>query len=224
MSLADDLNRLNFRDMGSWPIAFKAGAMVILFCLALVVGYFLVWNDQLATLDKARQDETKLRTEFLDKKKQAINLDLYRQQVTEIEQSFGALVRQLPNKSEMDALITDVNQAGLGRGLEFELFKPAPKETIKGEIAELPIAIKVTGAYHDLGKFASDVAQLPRIVNLHNINISPNKDGVLVMEASAVTYRYLDEDELAAQRKAAKEAKGKDGKKKGASAQKGAGK
>ena len=146
-----------------------------------------------------------LRNDFLDRKKQAVNLDLYREQVKEVEQSFGALVRQLPNKSEMDALITDINQAGLGRGLEFELFKPASQEIIKGEIAELPIAIRVTGNYHDLGKFASDIAQLPRIVNLHDISITQNKDGMLVMEATAVTYRYLDEEELAAQRKAAKQ-------------------
>jgi type IV pilus assembly protein PilO len=113
----------------------------------------------------------------------------------------------------MDALITDINQAGLGRGLEFELFKPAPQETIKGEIAELPIAIRVTGAYHDFGKFASDIAQLPRIVNLHNVDISQNKDGGLVMAATAMTYRYLDEEELAAQRKAAKDKAAKGAKK-----------
>lgn len=205
MSLVDDLNKLNLREIGSWPIPFKAGAMVILFGLIVFAGYMLVWSEQLDNLDSARQEEMKLRNDFLDRKKQAVNLDLYREQVKEIEQSFGALVRQLPNKSEMDALITDINQAGLGRGLEFELFKPASQEIIKGEIAELPIAIRVTGSYHDLGKFASDIAQLPRIVNLHDIGITQNKDGGLVMEATAVTYRYLDEEELAAQRKAAKQ-------------------
>lgn len=213
MSLVDDLNKLNLREIGSWPAPFKIAAMIILFGLIVFAGYMLVWNDQLGGLDRARQDEMKLRNDFLERKKQAVNLDVYREQVKEIEQSFGALVRQLPNKSEMDALITDINQAGLGRGLEFELFKPASQEVIKGEIAELPIAIRVTGSYHDLGKFASDIAQLPRIVNLHNVNISQNKDGVLVMEATAVTYRYLDEEELAAQRKAAKEAKQKGAKK-----------
>jgi len=205
MSLADDINKLNLREIGIWPVTFKVAAMAILFGLILFAGYMLVWSDQLTTLDQTRQDETKLRNDFLEKKKQAVNLDVYREQVKEIEQSFGALVRQLPNKSEMDALITDINQAGLGRGLEFELFKPASQEVVKGEIAELPIAIRVTGSYHDLGKFASDIAQLPRIVNLHNLNISQGKDGVLVMEATAFTYRYLDEEELAAQRKAAKE-------------------
>lgn len=214
MSLVDDLNKLSLKDIGTWPVPFKVAAMVLLLSLVVLAGYFLVWSDQLANLDKARQNETKLRSEFLEKKKQAVNLDLYREQVKEIEQAFGALVRQLPNKSEMDALITDINQAGLGRGLEFELFKPAPQETVKGEIAELPISIKVTGAYHDLGKFASDVSQLPRIVNLNNIAIAPNKDGVLVMEATAVTYRYLDEEELAAQRAKMKDDKVKGDKKK----------
>lgn len=212
MSLVDDINKLNLREIGIWPVPFKIAAMVILFGLIVTAGYFLVWSDAFANLDRARQEEQKLRSEFLDKKKQAVNLDLYRQQLAEVEQSFGALLRQLPNKAEMDALITDINQAGLGRGLEFELFKPG-QETIKGEIAELPIAIKVTGDYHDLGRFASDVAQLPRIVNLRDIHIYPGKDGKLVMEATAVTYRYLDEEELAAQRKAQREAKQKGGRK-----------
>jgi type IV pilus assembly protein PilO len=210
MSLIDDLNKLNLREIGIWPAPFKIAAMVLLFALIVTAGYFLVWRDQFDQLDRARQEEQKLRNEFLEKKRQAVNLDLYRQQLAEIEQSFGALVRQLPNKSEMDALITDINQAGLGRGLEFELFKPG-QETIKGEIAELPIAIMVSGDYHDLGRFASDIAQLPRIVNLRDINIYPAKDGKLIMEATAVTYRYLDEEELAAQRKAAREAKQKGG-------------
>jgi type IV pilus assembly protein PilO len=204
MSLVDDLNKLNLREIGVWPLPFKVAAMVILLALIVVAGYMLVWSDQLDRLDQARQQEMKLRSDFLDKKKQAVNLDVYREQLKEVEQSFGALVRQLPNKSEMDALITDINQAGLGRGLEFELFKPAPQEAIKGEIAELPIAIRVTGSYHDLGKFASDIAQLPRIVTLHDIGITQAKDGNLVMDAIASTYRYLDPEELAAQRKAAK--------------------
>jgi type IV pilus assembly protein PilO len=204
MSLIDDINKLNFRDLGGWPTPFKVVGMLILFGVIVFGGYMLVWGDQLDNLDRVRQEETKLRQEFLDKKKQAVNLDLYRQQLKEVEQSFGALVRQLPNKSEMDALITDINQAGLGRGLEFELFKPASQETIKGEIAELPIAIRVTGGYHDLGKFVSDIAQLPRIVVLNNVSITQGKDNGLVMEATAMTYRYLDEEELAAQRKAAK--------------------
>lgn len=205
MSLADDINNLSFKNVGIWPLPIKIGALVILFVILLLVGYWFVWKDQLETLDQSRQQEQQLRAEFLDKKKQSINLDLYRQQVKEIEQAFGALVRQLPNKSEMDALLTDINQAGLGRGLEFELFKPAPQETIKDFYAELPITIRVTGTYHDLGHFASDIAQLPRIVTLDNLAITQNTAGNLVMDAVAMTYRYLDEDEVAKYKKAAKD-------------------
>ncbi len=204
MSLADDINKLNFKDMGVWPAPFKVAAMAILFGALLLAGYWFVWKDQMGALDQSRQEEQKLRTEFLDKKKQALNLDLYREQVKEIEQAFGALVRQLPNKSEMDALLTDINQAGLGRGLEFELFKPAP-ETMRDFYAELPITVRITGSYHDLGRFVSDVAQLPRIVTLNNLAISQGKDGVLALDAVAMTYRYLDEEEIAKTKKAAKD-------------------
>lgn len=204
MSLADDINKLNFKDMGVWPAPFKVAAMAILFGALLLAGYWFVWKDQMGALDQSRQEEQKLRTEFLDKKKQALNLDLYREQVKEIEQAFGALVRQLPNKSEMDALLTDINQAGLGRGLEFELFKPAP-ETMRDFYAELPITVRITGSYHDLGRFVSDVAQLPRIVTLNNLAISQGKDGVLALDAIAMTYRYLDEEEIAKTKKAAKD-------------------
>lgn len=204
MSLADDINKLNFKDMGVWPAPFKVAAMAILFGALLLAGYWFIWKDQMEALDQSRQEEQKLRTEFLDKKKQALNLDLYREQVKEIEQAFGALVRQLPNKSEMDALLTDINQAGLGRGLEFELFKPSP-ETMRDFYAELPITVRITGSYHDLGRFVSDVAQLPRIVTLNNLAISQGKDGVLALDAVAMTYRYLDEEEIAKTKKAAKD-------------------
>ena len=204
MSLADDINNLSLKNIGAWPTPIKAGAMLLLFVALLLAGYWFVWKDQLDALDQARQEEVKLRAEFLDKKTQSVNLDLYRQQVKEIEQAFGALVRQLPNKSEMDALLTDINQAGLGRGLEFELFKPAPQETVKDFYAELPITIRVTGTYHDLGRFASDVAQLPRIVTLNDISIAQNPAGNLVMDATAMTYRYLDDEEVAKNKKAAK--------------------
>ncbi|MEK6662394.1 MAG: type 4a pilus biogenesis protein PilO [Pseudomonadota bacterium] len=205
MSLADDINKLSFKDMGVWPAPFKVAAMAILFGALLLAGYWFIWKDQMEALDQSRQEEQKLRLEFLDKKKQALNLDLYREQVKEIEQAFGALVRQLPNKSEMDALLTDINQAGLGRGLEFELFKPAPQETVRDFYAEMPITVRITGSYHDLGRFASDVAQLPRIVTLNNLAISQNKDGVLALDAVAMTYRYLDEEEIAKTKKAAKD-------------------
>lgn len=203
MSLADDINNLSFKNVGVWPIPIKIGSMVILFALLLLGGYWFIWKDQLETLDQSRQEEKKLRAEFLDKKQQAVNLDVYRQQVTEIEQAFGTLLRQLPNKSEMEALLTDINQAGLGRGLEFELFKPG-QETAKDFYAELPITIRVTGTYHDLGRFASDTAQLPRIVTLNNIGITQAPTGNLVMNVTATTYRYLDEEELQKNRKAAK--------------------
>ena len=207
MSLADDINKLSFKDIGIWPAPFKVAAMILLFAALLLAGYWFLWKDQIEGLDQSRQQEQKLRAEYLEKKKQALNLDLYREQVKEIEQAFGALVRQLPNKSEMDALLTDINQAGLGRGLEFDLFKPSP-ETMRDFYAELPIAVRITGSYHDLGRFASDVAQLPRIVTLNNLAITQTKDGVLTLDAVAMTYRYLDEDEIAKTKKAAKDAKG----------------
>lgn len=207
MSLADDINKLNFKEMGIWPAPFKIAAMAILFSLLLLGGYWFLWKDQLEGLDRSRQEEQNLRKEFLDKKKQAVNLDLYRDQVKEIEQAFGALVRQLPNKSEMDALLTDINQAGLGRGLEFDLFKPSA-ETMRDFYAELPITIRITGSYHDLARFASDVAQLPRIVTLNNLSITP-KDNILTLDAVAMTYRYLDDDEVAKIKKAAKDKEGK---------------
>jgi len=207
MSLADDINKLSFKDIGVWPIPFKVVAMSLLFSVLLLGGYWFLWKDQIESLDQSRQEEQKLRAEYLDKKKQALNLDLYREQVKEIEQAFGALVRQLPNKSEMDALLTDINQAGLGRGLEFDLFKPSP-ETMRDFYAELPITVRITGSYHDLGRFASDVAQLPRIVTLNNLAITQTKDGVLTLDAVAMTYRYLDEEEIAKIKKATKDAKG----------------
>ena len=137
-----------------------------------------------------------------------MNFDLYVQQLREIEDSFGALLKQLPNKSEMDALLTDINQAGLGRGLQFDLFRPASQERVAEFYAELPINIRITGNYHDMGAFASDVAQLPRIVTLNDVVIN-NEKGVLSMEAQAKTFRYLDEEEVAKQRRAARDAKDK---------------
>lgn len=204
MSLADDINNLSFKNIGVWPVPIKIGSMLILFALLVLGGYWFLWKDQLEELDQSQQKEKALRAEFLDKKQQAVNLDVYRQQVVEIEQAFGALLRQLPNKSEMEALLTDINQAGLGRGLEFELFKPG-QEAVKDFYVQLPITIKVTGSYHDLGRFASDAAQLPRIVTLNNIAITQNPTGNLVMDATAFTYRYLDDEELLKNRKAAKD-------------------
>lgn len=215
MSLADDLNKLNFNNIGNWPVPFKLGAMTLLLTLILGGGYWFIWADQLEGLDRAQQEEKKLRKEFIEKKTQAVNLDLYQQQVKDIEQAFGALVRQLPNRAEMDALLTDIAQAGIGRGLEMDLFKPAPNDTPKDFYAELPITLRLTGNYHDMGRFASDIAQLPRIVTLNNISISPAQakdSGALTLNVVAMTYRYLDEEEIANMRKAAK-GKEKGGKK-----------
>jgi type IV pilus assembly protein PilO len=204
----DDLRRLNLRDAGNWPLAPKLGILAFLFLVIVAAGAYFDWKDQYEALDKAETEEAALRAQYTDKKNKAINYDLYRQQLAEIEQSFGALLKQLPNKSEMDALLTDINQAGLGRGLAFELFKPAASERMAEFYAELPIAIRITGNYHDMGAFASDVAQLPRIVTLNDVAIANDK-GVLTLDAVAKTYRYLDEEEVAKQRRLAKEAKEK---------------
>lgn len=204
----DDIRRLNFREAGNWPLLPKVVVLGLLVLAILVAGAFFDWKDQLDTLDRAQDEEAKLRVAYSEKKAKAVNLELYVQQLKEIEQAFGALLKQLPNKSEMDALLTDINQAGLGRGLQFELFRPATRERMADFYAELPITVRVTGTYHDMGAFASDVAQLPRIVTLNDIGIVNDK-GTLVMDATAKTFRYLDEDEIAKQRKAAKDAKAK---------------
>lgn len=204
----DDIRRLNIRDAGNWPLPAKIGALSLIVLVILGLGAIFDWRDQFDALEQAQAEEGKLRSEYASKKAKAVNLELYVQQLREIEQSFGALLKQLPNKSEMDALLTDINQAGLGRGLQFELFRPATTEKMADFYAELPISVKVTGTYHDMGAFASDVAQLPRIVTLNDLNIVADK-GNLTMDAVAKTFRYLDEDEVAKQRKAAKDAKAK---------------
>jgi type IV pilus assembly protein PilO len=199
----DYIRRLNFRDAGNWPLPVKIVALSGIFVIIMIGGLFLDWRDQWDTLDAAEQVEVGLKTQYAEKKGRAINFDLYVQQLNEVEQSFGALVKQLPNRSEIDALLTDVNQAGLGRGLQFELFKPAAQEKMADFYAELPINIKITGTYHDMGAFASDIAQLPRIVTLNDVSITTDK-GTLAMEAVAKTFRYLDEEEIAKQRALAK--------------------
>lgn len=205
----DELKTLNIRDVGSWPVLPKLLTLVAFLIAIVFAGYWFDWRVELEQLEKVRQEEAQLRETFLNKKKQAINLDTYQQQLKEIDQSFGALLRQLPNKSEMDALLVDINQAGLGRGLEFELFKPAASEIASEFYSQLPITIKVTGEYHDLGNFASDIAQMPRIVTLNDIKITSAKDGRLTMDGVARTYRYLDEEEINAQKKVATDAKTK---------------
>jgi type IV pilus assembly protein PilO len=211
----DELRRLNPRDIGTWPVLPKLGVLLLLVLVILGAGYLLDWSSQWDELNAARAKEDSLRNAFLDKKRQAINLEAYRKQLADIEQSFGAMLKQLPNRSEMEALLSDINQAGLGRGLQFELFKPASAEIMSDFYAELPIQIKVIGNYHDIGAFASDVSQLSRIVTLNNLALLTDKDGNLMMDATARTFRYLDDEEVAAQRKAAREKaeKAKQGKK-----------
>jgi type IV pilus assembly protein PilO len=203
----DDFRRLNFREVGNWAPLPKVIVLSLVVLFIVGLGAFFDWKDQWDTLQTAQQEEGRLKEQFTQKKAKAINYDLYVQQLAEIEQSFGALVKQLPNRSEIDALLTDINQAGLGRGLQFDLFRPAPQERMADFYAELPINIKITGNYHDIGAFASDVAALPRIVTLNDVAIANDK-GTLTMDAVAKTFRYLDEEEIAKQRviqKAAKE-------------------
>lgn len=202
----DELRRLDPKKIGSWPIAPKLAVLLIVLVLIVFASYWFDWQNQIEQIDLEKQKEDRLRTAFLDKKRVSIDLPAYRKQLDDIEKQFGALLKQLPSKSEMDALLTDINQAGLGRGLQFELFKPAAQESTKDFYAELPITIKITGSYHDIGAFASDIGKLSRIVTLNDIALSSAKDG-LVMDATAKTFRYLDEAEIAQQRKAAAKSK-----------------
>jgi type IV pilus assembly protein PilO len=203
----DQFRNLNTREPGTWPALPKLLLLIVALVGVLVLAYFVDWQGQLDELEAGRQQEAKLKQEYVDKKRQAVNLELLRAQLREIETSFGALLKQLPNKSQMEALLVDINQAGLGRGLQFELFRPAPSETQRDFYAELPITIKVTGNYHDMGSFASDIGQLPRIVTLNDIALNVGKDGTLNMDTTARTFRYLDDEEIQAQRRAAKAAK-----------------
>ncbi len=205
-NLLDQFRNLNPKDPGAWPPFPKALALLGLFVAILVGAFFGDWQGQLEALDGGRSQEQNLKDDYVKKKQQAINLDLHRQQLREIDSSFGALLKQLPNKSQMDALLVDINQAGLGRGLQFDLFKPAPSETTRDFYAELPIQIRLTGGYHDIGQFASDIGQLSRIVTLNDLSLASSKDGIS-MDAVAKTFRYLDDDEVASQRKVVAAAK-----------------
>ena len=203
----DELRRLDPKKIGSWPILAKLGVLLIVLLLIVFASYWFDWQNQLEQIKVEEQKEERLRAAFLEKKKLAIDLPFWRKRLDDVENQFGALLKQLPSKSEMDALLTDINQAGLGRGLQFELFKPAAQESVKEFYAELPITIKITGNYHDIGAFASDIGKLSRIVTLNDIALSSVKDG-LVMDATAKTFRYLDEAEVSQKKKAAA-AKGK---------------
>jgi type IV pilus assembly protein PilO len=201
--IAEDFKRTNWKDPGTWSMVPKIVVLVLVLALIPVAGYLLLWQDQFAEIEKGVAQEETLKKDYLAKKTQAINLDLHKQQLREIDTQFGALLKQLPNKAQMDALLVDINQAGLSRGLQFELFRPAPSEAAREFYSELPISLKLIGTYHDMGGFAADVGQLPRIVTLNDISIEAGRDGNLVMDVTARTFRYLDEEEVAAQRKAA---------------------
>lgn len=208
----DELNKLDLKTVADWPLPSKLAALAILLVLIVAAGWWFDWRGGMEALEAAKQKEVDLRGSFTVKKNQAINLEAYSKQLQDIQQAFGALLKQLPNKQEMDALITDINQAGLGRGLQFELFKPEA-ETLTEFYAETPIKVKVLGGYHDIAAFVSDVAKLSRIVTLENIALEPTKEGVLNMDAVVKTYRYLDEEEIVAQKKQAEAAKAKEKKK-----------
>ncbi len=199
-TLVADFKTLDPRDPGLWPFLPKVVILAGILLLAIFLGWWLGWRPQLEELEAKQQQEQSLREEWRTKKGQAVNLDAYQKQLAEINRSFGALLKQLPDASEMESLLVDINQAGLGRGLQFELFKPGA-ESLKDFYAELPITIKVAGSYHDLGAFTGDIAKLPRIVTLNDIDVQTTKDGGLAMSAVAKTFRYLDEEEVARQKR-----------------------
>lgn len=202
--VAGQFRGLNGRDPGQWPIIPQLLCAVGTLLGVIVVAWFLYLSGQQEELEQGEQEEIKLKEEYKTKVRQAINLESLRKQRDQVNDYVSTLEKQLPSKAEMDALLSDINQAGLGRGLQFELFKPG-QVVVKDYYAELPIDIKVTGSYHDIGSFTSDIANLPRIVTLNNLNLAAGKDGTLTLEAVAKTFRYLDKDEVAAQRKAADE-------------------
>ena len=201
MNLLDELRSLDPRDPGRWPLPVRAGAVGVAFLALTLVGiYFLVWNEQRPELQRHQAEEQQLRQEFRGKHAKAVNLEVYKQQLKDIERSFGALLRQLPGKTEVPSLLIDISQTGLAAGLEEKLFQPQAEQK-KDFYAELPIKIRLSGSYHQFGEFVSGIAALPRIVTLHDIDIKPdNKDAYdqLSLELTAKTYRYLDEDEIAA--------------------------
>lgn len=199
-NILEQLKSVNPKTPGNWPLPIKLGALALMLIGVVAAGAVLDWQAEWEKLTIIREEESKLKDTYLVKKKEAVNLDLIKKQLIETQQSFGALLKQLPTKSEMAALLTDINQAGLGRGLLFDLFKP-DAEVVTGEFTEQPIAIKVIGTYDDLGKFASDISMLPRIVTLNEINIATTTGGQLALDAIAKTYRYLDEEELSAKKK-----------------------
>jgi len=202
MSIADQFKNVNWRDPANAPPGPKLVILVAILVAVVAAGFYFYWMPLQEELDKAKAEEDKLKKEYIDKKKQAVNLPELKKQLVQVGQYVATLEKQLPSKSEMDALLTDINQAGLGRGLQFELFRPGAVN-VKEYYAELPIAVRVTGGYHDLGAFASDIANLSRIVTLNDMSIGVTPTGALGMDTTAKTFRYLDQEEINNQRKAA---------------------
>ncbi len=191
-----ELNELDINNVANWPLPARVAIIGVVFIAVLGLGYWFDIKDQGVRLEKAEQKETQLRQTFEAKAKKAANLAAYEQQLAEMKESFGAMLRQLPNKTEVAELLVDISQTGLAAGLEFELFKPQ-NEVPKEFYAELPISIRVKGDYHEFGNFISGIAALPRIVTVHNIKMVPLKDGELTMDILAKTYRYMDEEGVA---------------------------
>ena len=212
MSILDDLKSLDPNDPGRWPLPVRAGTVALCFVvLSAALFYFFVWSDQKPRLDQANLEEIELRKTFQTKHSKAVNLAVYQQQLADIERSFGALLRQLPGRTEVPNLLVDISQVGVGAGLEEKLFQPA-NEVKKDFYAELPIKIRLTGSYHQMGEFVSGIAALPRIVTLHDITIkTESKDAydVLSFELTAKTFRYLDDAEVAAEKSKDSAGKGK---------------
>jgi type IV pilus assembly protein PilO len=198
---ADQFRNLNPRDVGTWPVLPRVAAAAGIVIVVLLLGYWFFWSDQIEELDGLQAKELQLKEDYKNKLAQAVNLEPLKKEKDQVSQYVFRLEKQLPSKAEMDALLSDINQAGVGRGLQFELFRPGAA-SVKNYYAELPIDIRITGPYHDLGQFTSDIASLPRIVTLNNISItSPSGPSPLTMEAVAKTFRYLDPDEVAGQKK-----------------------
>ncbi len=214
MNLIEELKTLDYRDPGRWPFPVRIGATVLAFIVAsLLLSWLLVYKDKQPELEQKQAEEQQLRSTFREKHLKAVNLEVYEQQLKDIERSFGALLRQLPGKTEVPSLLVDISQTGVAAGLQEKLFQPAPEEK-KDFYAELPIKIRLSGSFHEFGEFVSGIAALPRIVTLHNIEIKPEtKDQYdqLTLDLTARTYRYLDEDEIASVEAEKKKQKPRDG-------------
>ena len=207
--LKSQFTGLDPNDPSLWP-ALPRNLLFVAVCVAVVAGLWFAWLksvDEELIAERAREEQ--LRTDYRGKLVQAVNLDALRKQLEQVQQYVTQLEKQLPSKAEMDALLSDINQAGLGRSLQFELFRPG-QVIVREYYAELPISVRVTGTYHDIGLFAADIANLSRIVTLNNLSLSPiaSREGYLTMDATAKTFRYLDQEEIAAQQKNQKAAKG----------------